>query len=37
MGMSKFSAIEHEIKIINNMIEYERSHAGQDDELEDDD
>ena len=37
MGMSKFHFIEHEIGVINNMIEYERSLAGQDDELDDDD
>merc|ERR1712086_1023527 len=37
MGMSKWPYMEHEIKAINNLIEYERSHAGQDNELDDDD
>ena len=37
MGMSKFHFIEREVGVINTMIEYERSHAGNDDELEDDD
>ena len=36
MGASRFRLIQHEINHINDMIEFERSMAGQDDELEDD-
>ena len=35
MGYSKFPIIKAEIDYINHLIEYERSLAGQDDELED--
>ena len=36
MGLTPWSHILIELKYMNNMIEFERSLAGQDDELEDD-
>ena len=35
MGISTFNAIKEEILYINELVEFERSMAGQDDELED--
>ena len=36
IGLSQFKFIKHEIEWINNLVEFERSSNGQDDELEDD-
>ena len=36
IGLSQFRFIRHEIDWINNLVEFERSSNGQDDELEDD-
>ena len=36
MGLTQWSNIMIELKYINRLIEFERSLAGQDDELEDD-
>ena len=36
IGISQFKFIKHEIDWINNLVEFERSMNGQDDELEDD-
>ena len=36
MGMSDWANIAFELEVINDMIEFERSLAGNDDELDDD-
>lgn len=36
MALSPFNMIKYEIDWINNMVEFERSMGGNDDELEDD-
>jgi len=35
MGISTFETIKGEIEYINNLVEFERSFTGQDDELDD--
>jgi hypothetical protein len=35
MGASTFDTIQEEIKFINDVVEFERAMAGQDDELDD--
>ena len=35
MGISTFGTILEEVKYINDLVEFERAHGGQDDELDD--